>query len=225
MHTSPNKYETNRIFLAVNMTIVLYVLSLIQIRITELSAWEASSLLPRKPRLETTSGWCILMEVFAPKTRQGSKLSWLSSANQVFFFFFLNPLLLCFLSYVSATFDSFAFLFPVLLQEISIVLLSFLASHLMSVFMSWSGTQPPPASSRRRRETTARWRTLKLVWHAQTTIKYVWAFPHSFLIWARKGMEENKVATGLIEAFRKEKMVFLSHKSINKFLCKFFLER
>lgn len=38
-------------------------------------------------------------------------------------------------------------------------------------------------------------------------------------------MEENKVATGLIEAFRKEKMVFLSHKSINKFLCKFFLER
>lgn len=104
-----------------------------------------------------TSDWSILKGVFATIENQGSKPFWHSSANQVGCLERSYLLWCCCCSY---TF--------LVLQEIWKALLSCVAFPLMDVSTSWNGTPPPPASSRRRRETTARWRTLRLVRHKNT---------------------------------------------------------
>lgn len=159
----------------------------LQIRIIRPSVWAASSRLLRRLKWEMTSDCCIPMEVFASIKRQESKLSWPSSANQVGWpginhfsnifslFSLISVWLWC------RRHSSYTFLLLVFLQEIWRALLSFVAFRLTGVCTSWSGTLPPPASSPRRRETTARWRTLRLVRHKRTSLTSVvsdWSIFH-----------------------------------------------
>lgn len=107
-----------------------------------------------------TSDWFIQMEVFVSIIRRGSKLFWLSSANQVRSPRFSNPYL-HFLSRLSEI--VMLPLLLVILQEIWRVPPSFVAYPPMGVYTNWSGTLLLPASSQRRRVMIARWRMLRLV--------------------------------------------------------------